>query len=446
MTRPLSLAAALMMTLPLVAVGQNAAQTQRNKPQADGEKHRINFDRSFKEGQRFMLTGRALAAKGQHSSEGGASEQPGRSPNDGAAQNRERGAKQNRAQNNQNRQTQKQNSDRQTPGQNRSAQTANSKSLEIMGELEIVKVDDEGSVAEAKLTVHRFQSQGLDSSSAAPKGNAANRNAAGNQQKRGAQQQSGAQQIQKGTVLICKAGDDGAEITLEKEEKSLSKEMTKMLTAVVPVCDKKKEKEGFSDALGGEEERAEGESWELDEKDFPKAAKKAGLKTATATFIGTKTVHGIKCYAVTVQFAAEKKAGDRDSAAGEREQQRTAKDRTADRKDRSRDAEGSKDVKAVAATAFCLLPAEKDLPALQVGGSITMLKGDSADEKQGQTQTRDRKAPQNQKQTQNQNQNQKQTQQQAQAGNLVRYQFVRDLQPMNGDAKAGSANDSRNDN
>eukprot|EP00913_Durusdinium_trenchii_P005671 g5289.t1 len=282
----------------------------------------------------------------------------------------------------------------------RDSRNAKRKSLQVSGELEILKVDNQGDPSEVQLTIQSVNATDTTSTS------------------RDSKSGSSSERLKKGTVIIAKAGEKKPEFTLKKDDSKLTGDTAKALSVILPICDAKKMHQGFSDAFAGKESRKPGESWDVAKKDVPKSHQNMGLAYTRATYVGKTTLHGIECTVVKFQCSAQPlKVGTKDR------QNDSKNDETA-----NEDKSTGKNLKAVGAAAYVYLPIKKELPPLRVGGTIAFL----VKKQPGKSTT----------QRSNDDDENDPDFLASKPGTIVQYSFSRELKPQNG---AAVSNSSRRD-
>lgn len=366
--------AGLLATGSTIAAAQRESET-RNEQQAQknakpGQQQEIDFKRKYEVGQKFTLTGKATMSISKHPKT--------TSPASSGSEKRTEKSAGN------------------TNKQRRSA-IKEQKSVFITGDLEVVKVDDKGHPTEVKLTVERFKVSGM------PAGNQPRQNKAAQNDK----------MLSKGSVLIAKAGPDGAQYSLQNGEATINGDIAKALNVILPVCDKNKHQQSLSDAYRGQQNRRPGERWDVDEDELPKSHKKTGLAYTQATFVGKKKLHGVDCAVVVFRCSAtpfKKKANTSDTATTKSAENQNAEQAAATTQPDKRK------LKAVGASAYVFLPLKKELPPLRTGGTIAYLVHKPANSNAKASSADAAKTPKR--------------------GTIVQYSFVRDLKPANATSDA----------
>lgn len=210
----------------VLTTGSTKADKDAAVDSAKGETHRLNFDRQFKAGQRFMITGNASRA---------------------------------------------QTLIRTTESGKSNRQTRENRTLQLKGELEIVKVNDEHKPTEIQLTVHSFKAKWKESGDGESNTT-----------------------FKKGTVLIGKGGrPDSKKFSGKDRDVDISNELAELIDALLPLADKDDDDKKFKDPLTGTQERKVGETWKL-KLELPGQFKKSKSSRGTATFAGIKNIRDRK--------------------------------------------------------------------------------------------------------------------------------------------------------
>lgn len=422
LSRCLGLAAVFGLFCLSSTQAQQARDSVRVKTQdrATGKSQDINFDRKYKSGQKFQLTAKASMRAASRL------RRRFRQPDTEKARD---AVREQRSEQRNKQRTDKKGRDQVRNQRAKQRAAMKEKSVNLTGELEIVKVSDDGAPTEIKLTVHRFKARDTMEGSAPDE----------TSEKDDAEQFA---KVKKGTVIIAKAGGEKTSYMFQKDNEKITGDLAKALKVILPVANNKKSQHNVTDSVSGHQKRRRGESWNLKKEDAPKSHKEMGLLYTRATFVAKKKLHGIDCAVVAFQSSVAPLT-DRTRKRGKRKNRR--KDTATDAKDRNRDSDAANDrdgrdkagkhrgLKAVRASAFVYLPIKKDLPPLRTGGTIAFLvtkprKGDASS-------TKDRDATAKSKKRRRPRRS------------FIEYTFSRDLRPLNGEVSDSAVrnNNSRSE-
>lgn len=229
----------LLLLAVAVTGGVSFADNNTAADSAKGKTHRINFDRRYKAGQRFLLTAKATRSK----------QIPKPSPKVPNSSKKDK---------------------KTSPKQQDKA------AVDVRGELEILKVNRDHKPTKIRLTVHRFKGTWKETGDGSSK-----------------------LELRKGDVLIATSGKpDLQKFNVQGRDVEISKDVAEVIDAILPLDDENKP--DLNDPLKGTQERKVGESWKLNVKSLPGEFKKADSINAAAKFIGVKTVAGRKAANVKV--------------------------------------------------------------------------------------------------------------------------------------------------